>query len=28
VTRTINGGLNGFDERQEFLAIAKEVLHV
>jgi putative chitinase len=28
VTRTINGGLNGFDERQDFLAIAKEVLCV
>ncbi|NDJ17586.1 glycoside hydrolase family 19 protein [Myxacorys almedinensis A] len=27
VTRTINGGLNGFAERQSYLAIAKEVLY-
>ena len=26
ITRTINGGLNGYADRQEFLAVAKEVL--
>lgn len=26
VTRTINGGLNGFDERRHFLAVARDVL--
>jgi putative chitinase len=28
VTRVINGGLNGFDDRQHYLAMAKEVLQV
>lgn len=28
VTRTINGGLNGFDDRQYFLGVAKDVLGV
>ncbi|MCU0551047.1 MAG: hypothetical protein MUC48_17000 [Leptolyngbya sp. Prado105] len=28
VTRTINGGLNGFDDRQYYLGIAKDVLNV
>jgi putative chitinase len=28
VTRTINGGLNGFDDRQYYLEIAKDVLNV
>ncbi|MBW4440073.1 MAG: hypothetical protein KME10_02305 [Plectolyngbya sp. WJT66-NPBG17] len=28
VSRTINGGLNGFDERQYYLAAAKDVLNV
>lgn len=28
VSRTINGGLNGFEERQYYLAVAKDVLNV